>query len=278
MDIIIYHKSDLDGIGSAAIFYQDYPEAEYIGLEHGKEKDDFDLERLRDKTVAIVDFSFDVMEGIKNICKELIWIDHHESAKKQNLKIWNDEKVKGLRSIEHSAIHLVWKYLNPEEEIPIIVNLIEDGDLWTWQYKKASEPFTTAFMSIDPEYSSKKWTTLLLDDTDYLDELIEKGKGMIEVRMKRIKRLYKYGNDITWEGNKCRIINSTSDCSHLGQHCYDNGYDIGMIWKLIGNEVVIGLRSNKVDVSALAKKHGGGGHKFASGFSCTMQELGIMLK
>jgi len=48
---------------------------------------------------------------------------------------------------------------------------------------------------------------------------------------------------------------------------------IGIVWSRKSGKINVSLRSNgKIDVSKLAFKHGGGGHKAASGFTLDVEK------
>lgn len=156
---VIYHSIDLDGWMSAAIvkhwFSKLYPR--YDGIDDLNENshsitppdEETTGERLAflgynygqpipdlseyDK-IIMCDISFPKEEMSKlwhNLDKELIWIDHHISAIKDN----NDLVYKGLRDTNFAACELTWKYFmsNPiekfgeiedQEPMPEIVRLL----------------------------------------------------------------------------------------------------------------------------------------------------------
>ena len=83
MEYIIYHKADLDGMASAAIFYNNqvmYGEnAKLFPYDYGQK---LDTRLFKGKSAVMVDVSMDMerMELLGNSCLEFIWIDHHISA------------------------------------------------------------------------------------------------------------------------------------------------------------------------------------------------------
>lgn len=73
-------------------------------------------------------------------------------------------------------------------------------------------------------------------------------------------------------GHETRLINTNMNSSETGEYCYkDKEYPIALIWSVRKDVVVCGLRSNTIDVGEIAVKHGGGGHKFASGFTTNLE-------
>jgi nanoRNase/pAp phosphatase (c-di-AMP/oligoRNAs hydrolase) len=67
-----------------------------------------------------------------------------------------------------------------------------------------------------------------------------------------------------YTGSPCPSIRSLSEKIQLESDC-----DIFMIWnyQLDKKKTIITMRSNKVDISEIAKAFGGGGHEGASSFS-----------
>ena len=98
---IIYHKADLDGIGSAAIALRVHPDAELYPADY--EDEPYNIEDFIDKMVFIVDFCPKEIEVIKKVCNTFVWIDHHKTAKEEHSKLWKSD-VLGNRDLEHSAI------------------------------------------------------------------------------------------------------------------------------------------------------------------------------
>lgn len=125
----IFHDCDLDGWMSAAIvkhWFIKYVDIEpvndtldFIGYNYGQPIPDLSG---YDK-VIMCDISFPKEEMLKlwhNLDQELIWIDHHISAIKDN----NDLVFKGLRDTKFAACELTWQYLFPSEPMPEIVRLL----------------------------------------------------------------------------------------------------------------------------------------------------------
>lgn len=112
----------------------------YFEVENMKTPTCKKLLAYKNKKILICDFSFNekmTQKLITNNDKVYI-IDHHKTAL-ENLKNIN-EKHK-LIDMNHSGAHLVWTYFYPKKEIPPFVALVEDYDLWTYDYKN-TKPFT----------------------------------------------------------------------------------------------------------------------------------------
>ena len=82
-----------------------------------------------------------------------------------------------------------------------------------------------------------------------------------------IEQLIKDADKAVFNGYKTLVVNSPIWNSEIGHILADKLPPIGIIWFQRNGRICVSLRSNgKVDVSELAKRYGGGGHKAAAGF------------
>jgi nanoRNase/pAp phosphatase (c-di-AMP/oligoRNAs hydrolase) len=75
-------------------------------------------------------------------------------------------------------------------------------------------------------------------------------------------------NDYTYRPYKCFAVNLGHCNSDYFKSLPEGKYDILMPFVFNGEQFIISLYSKTVDVSEIAKKYGGGGHKGAAGFTC----------
>lgn len=125
-----YHRVDLDGHCSGAIVKRKYPDVELIGIDY---MDGFPWEGIdREDTVFMVDFSLPSGEDMIKLYHScnFIWIDHHESALKQANEMGYNEYINGIRKNGLAGCELTWKYLYPDEEMPLHVWLAGRYDVW----------------------------------------------------------------------------------------------------------------------------------------------------
>ena len=73
---------------------------------------------------------------------------------------------------------------------------------------------------------------------------------------------------VEFEGHKCLAVNSPLLHSDIGNKLSKLMPPFGIVWSEKADVKAFSLRSNgKFDVSKLAQKYGGGGHKAAAGFA-----------
>jgi oligoribonuclease NrnB/cAMP/cGMP phosphodiesterase (DHH superfamily) len=276
---IIYHKSDLDGIGSAAIVLKHYPDAELYPANYGDE--DYNVKDFTGKRVIIVDFCPEEIRNIYMHSAEFIWIDHHKSASERHEEMWKDDDIKGFRSMNHSAIMLTWMYFEHNDinladphNAPDAVKYIEDYDIWKFEFDNLTKAFGEYAPLILTSPEEPEWEKLLSNNKkDYnnlVQKYIENGNILLKKKKSQIEQSFKSLKEINKWGYKVGMVNTDHNHSNLGNYIANNGYDIGMLWYVRGDEVNIGLRSTgNIDVKSIAMKYKGGGHFLASG--CRMK-------
>ena len=279
---IIYHE-DLDGITSAFIAQKKFPDAEMVSIEHDMDrKEKLVKEVLKEKydRIVLLDFSFDdeVMQQFYDMTKEFIWIDHHKSAAKS--KFWDAEIVLGKRCIVHAACILTCTYFYPRAEgdiyyeIPLPIQYIGDMDMWQFKYGDDTRAFCEYLAQYDINDDFNILKSYIIDtNPDITKLLIQKGMKLLTYKQARIKKLYKKGHIEDFEGHKCFKCNSPMFQSDLADYTFEHrpDIDIALIHQTIWNgtkwtKLYSIYSRGKVDVSKIAKNHGGGGHHNASGF------------
>lgn len=284
--ILIYYHNDQDGIVSAGIikhFFKETVDLEFVKCEYS-----IDIPLLFDRdTCFIVDFSFskETMQKFYDVYgKNLVWIDHHKTAI-EKIEELNDLIV-GVRDVSMSGSLLTWKFfycdkeynydgIDVTREVPKVVLYTNDYDLWKFEFKE-TKAFGEAFNTYIKFPEDIRIEFMLYNDDSHMTslDLIQKGQILLDSKQTRIEKNFEEGIDGTFEGYKTRFINTNHDTSNTGEFCYKNkSYPIALVYSIRGDKVIVGLRSNTIDVGELAKKHGGGGHQFASGFTTSIKDF-----
>lgn len=273
--LCLFHKSDYDGICSAAIVKHKFPECSLYGMQYG-DPTPWDTITVGE-TVYLVDFSLpadDMLDMSRR--SNLIYIDHHKSAMEEN----KDLPLKGIQRVGTAACALVWEYLF-ETHLPYAVKLLSDYDVWRFD-----DPNTLPFqygmrLQEDTSPGSRLWTRLLSGNFEIVVEDILRD-GKIALKYVESNNAY-YADaaavDIKWQGFNCVVINKLFGGSDLFKSVFDPDKDEVMIsFGWLNGKWKVGLRSleDGPDVSVIALEYGGGGHAHAAGFSC--DELPFKLK
>lgn len=288
--ILILHHNDLDGRCAAAIAYREL-EKRYYNTEINTIETNYEMNfpeiPIDTDMVYLLDFSFKKPEFdilVNKVGRDnIIWLDHHVSAY-ETLVDFKD--LKGKRTEEWSGTMLTWQHFHPvtTDVIPYVVQLVDDYDRWIMKYGDDTLYFYEYTNSIDiKDIKGKDWDWLLTRTECELKPIIEVGKNIKDVKDNELKRIIKRLGIpvmIEWEGKQYTAMKINSSylfsISQIGHMIYDElGYDVAWLYYFKADEngnliETNNLRSVVVDVSKIAKKHGGGGHPNASGWTTTL--------
>jgi oligoribonuclease NrnB/cAMP/cGMP phosphodiesterase (DHH superfamily) len=284
--ICYYHKIDLDGKCSAAIVRRKYPDCELIGVDY-PDRPDFEKINSED-TVFVVDFSFepDDMERLLEICRDLIWVDHHKSSiEKIGYQIGQDGVsslamyINGQREIGKAGCELTWQYLFPEEPTPNVVKLLggydvfDKSDIGYWENYILPFQYGMRMSDWSPEITA--WQNLFGKDPELAEKIFEmrlaKGETILAYEDQQNATYAKeMAFPVEFEGHEAWAINKALGNSKIFETFGSQerplwilfSYKAG-VWKysLYANPAALNL-----DVSQIAVKYGGGGHAGAAGF------------
>lgn len=271
MDIIVfYHHNCHDGFASAWVAWKKFKgRGQYLPLNYHTS-----FEYLFEKDEI---YFFDVVPE-KKVLKDLIKkdnvitiIDHHLSAKR--ISDFNKfKKVTIKLNMKRSASVLVWQYFFPKRKIPALLLYIEDMDLWKFKRPYTREILATINL---PDFDFEKWNKLIkeIENKKTRKKYIEAGKKIVEYQDEVIAGLVAQAKEVKFGRYKTLVVNSSLLISEIGNALIKKMPPMAVIWFEAGKKKVVSLRSNgEVDVSKIAEKYGGGGHKKAAGFSLKNNE------
>ena len=288
MDIIYFHGHCPDGWAAAYTAKLRYPEANLIPKDHGLEPP---YEEVTGKDVLVVDFSWRTREQndkLASLAKSFRIYDHHKSAQ----EVIGDSPY-AIFDMKRSGAGLAWDYLFGKIELPIYidgkftgeylesadseprpwwVNYVEDRDLWNHALPETKA--VNAFI-MTTAYEIDQWR--LMTETK-LDEAIIKGRAIeleINKYIREVTKQTQVGTlNILDKHYSVGVVNipylHTSDVGNVLAHTYD----IGLGWfERHDGMVQFSARSiGDIDVSAIAKIFGGGGHLHAAGWQVSLDK------
>ena len=307
--LVIYHSADFDGIFCREIakkFLGDT--AEYVGWTHGDPLIPFPSEG----TVYVMDLSPECLSNIPAHQERMIWIDHHKSAIEKF-----SPGIAGLRIDGVAACRLAWQwfihdnaanwirpYLSdilasafPDKSEfydhkvsePLAVRLAGEYDCWDKRDPRA-DLFQHGLRSCD--LTDDIWCSMLANpdcierEDSAVKFLLENGKAIQYAKTQENKDIItSYGFDIIFEGVTFLACNHARYNSHLftagikphHQALFGFKYD-GQTWQWQISLYHIDGKTD-IDLSLIAVKFGGGGHRGACGFRMStvqMHERGII--
>lgn len=265
--VVIYHGHCQDGFGSAFCAWKKFGDtASYIGCSDRT----IPPEGLFDKEVYIVDFCYpqEVLLDLEANNKRVVVIDHHISVKE------SVESVKEhIFSEEHSASYLCWEYF-VGSEVPHFIRMLEIIDL----YKDKEGVETNAITYI----LSKPYTFLayekMLHDFSIEERLVsikELGRAQHEYLELLIDGIIDDPDFVVFEGHTVPCVNINfplNEKSIALARLYTKYPPFAISYRFDKGLVKVSLRGNgEVDLTELAGKYGGGGHKNSSGFAVPIE-------
>lgn len=268
--MICIHHNDLDGRCAAAIIAKSFPGGGIFFHETDYKDPAPEDNNIRNMDIIIVDFSYkpEVMDRIIKVAKSVTWIDHHTTAKDypyQDLPGFRDFKDKSM-----SGCELTWKYYFPTQFMPDAVRLIGDYDKWALNYQPECFEFYEGMKLKLKEvmFPGSSFWEILLKDNYWIPQIIEDGKTAILYRDNYCNDLCRsFGYETEIDGHKAYACNQFMFGSKGFGHRFEQ-YPLCLAYIHDGVKFTVSLYSTQVDVSAIAKKYGGGGHKGAAGFVC----------
>jgi oligoribonuclease NrnB/cAMP/cGMP phosphodiesterase (DHH superfamily) len=243
---------------------------------------------LPNEQIWIVDYSITPaeMKRLLTITKDITWIDHHKTA----IEKYRDfpEEIRGIRKDGLAGCELTFLYIHrltargggtikeltkdDIDEIPLFTAMVGDWDVWRFSHgREQVTNFKTGIEMGNNTPESPIWYGLLIDkDHTLLEKLINKGKNGLLFQKYLAKRLLaSWSFPVEFEGYKCIALNAGS-CNSDYFESVEKDFDVYMPYVFDGKLWTVSLYTKRedIDVSEIAKKYGGGGHKQASGFQC----------
>jgi oligoribonuclease NrnB/cAMP/cGMP phosphodiesterase (DHH superfamily) len=260
----VYHGNCADGFGAAWCFWHKFKnDFEYFPGTYGKAPPD-----VKDRKVFLVDFSYKkniILEMLES-ASQITVLDHHKSAI-EDLQEIKHPKFVLKADLNRSGATLAWDYLFPDTQRPILLNHIEDRDLWRFKLSNTREIQSALFSY---EYSFELWDSLMLGGATMTVELMSQGIAIERKHHRDVKELVRVcSRQMYIGGYKVPVANLPYTMGSDGANFLAIGQPFaGYYWDTASSRS-FGLRSAEdgLDVSKIALKYNGGGHKHAAGFT-----------
>lgn len=263
--LVIYHGFCADGFTAAWIAWQEfgYDGADYYPATY---TDQPEIPDVDDRLVYILDFSYPapIMHRIAERAEKVIVLDHHKSAEEDLAPLLEEGVIEGEFDMDRSGAGMTWDWFHLGDTRPMLVDYVEDRDLWRFKYPNTKEVNLAMFSY---PYDFETWDNLCVG------ELINDGRAIARAHQKNVDELKEQAMRLTIGGyDNILTVNANyffgSDLA--GQLSVGEPF-AAYFWMNKDEQLVFGLRSNaddpdSVDVANIAKSYGGGGHKHASGF------------
>lgn len=258
VNLVIYHAGCTDGFGAAYAAWKLLGDrADYHAAKHSEPPPE-----VTGKNVVVLDFSYDnvTTKRLMKEAKNFLVIDHHKTAMVE----LHDVSCTRF-DMNHSGAMLAWKFFHPGREAPRLIKFIEDRDLWKWEIPYSKE-FSAAFDMVPFDFEE---FDKYLDDSA-VDNAQERGAYILAYSKTVISKIAKQAVPRKMDGKDILVVNSSHWMSEIGA-ALSPKCDFAVIWYYDHEtrQVKVSLRAHHedADVSEIAKRYGGGGHRKAAGFN-----------
>jgi len=239
------------------------------------------LPDVRDYTdLIIVDFSFPcaVLQQWAAEGKDVLLLDHHQTAKEDLLGLNAQNLLLRFNLLECGA-SLSWQHFFPDRPMPEFLAYVRDRDLW--QFKLPHSKAITDAMSVlrRQEGAFNLFDRLEpLTTEELIAQLLPLGTEILAKKQQEIEAIAATVSEQKWHEWVVPVVKLTANqdrlVSDLADYLYRHKFPNCPFVVIYASDGAVGLRSpwgkpHAVDVSAIAKKFGGGGHPGAAGFRPT---------
>lgn len=289
--IVMYHKGCVDGIVAAWAAHTTLGDrADYVPYQYGEELP----KEAEGKHVIMVDLSIgeELLKEKEHLYKSVLIIDHHKSAiplteimepvdsYKTYTKMLSLSRHRRFIyfSLDHSGAVLSWQFFNdlgnvPTFRVPHKLTLIQDYDLWHHNFMESK--IVHAYMM--NERLSIERVYKYMEGDDIPSEVLEIGEALMRYDEGIVKSVLRdYPVRITLpDGAVCAVHNGPHHlrneiCDRLNS---EEGSYFSAGYTVRNGKTIVSLRSKGYDVTPIAERHGGGGHKSAAAFAVPNSEL-----
>lgn len=279
--LCIYHGNCADGFAAAWAVRRALPEAEFVAGVYQTDPPD-----TAGRHVILVDFSYKrpVLVEMAKRAQSVLILDHHKSAAEDLAgfeavgRDWQDHCIRANQvfvetggtliaarfDMQHSGAALAWNFFNYHDSRPRLIDHIEDRDLWRF-----SLPYTREILAglFSYPYDFDLWDELMRPCG--LDDLRRDGVAIERKHFKDIDELCRVGTlRMVIGGHDVPVANLPyTMSSDAGHKLTKNEPFAACYWDSVeGRNFSLRSTDQGLDVSEIAKKYGGGGHRNAAGF------------
>lgn len=278
-DICIYHGNCADGFGAAWAVWRRWKHGVvFLPASYGDAPPD-----VLGKNVLIVDFSYkrDVLATMGAAAASIVVLDHHKTAAQEladfapfyglcedvpralTTSKGDSPNVLVNFDSERSGAIMAWSFCHPGDRAPAILEYVQDRDLWRFALEESRE-INAYIRSLDHQF--EVWNGLRSIDAivPYGEAILrQQRKDMDALLSATVRRMRIGGHDVPVANLPFYMA------SEAGNQLSEGNPFAASYFDRSDGQRQFSLRSSKggLDVSEIAKRYGGGGHKHAAGFT-----------
>ena len=281
-DICIYHANCADGFGAAVAVWERWASIpEYREAAYGDAPPD-----VAGKNVLIVDFSYpsDVLTTMAQTARSIVILDHHKTAECalfgfpafygthrdvcRALKTARGDVRNVLVNFDQhrSGAVMAYQFAFPERPVPELLEYVQDRDLWRFNLENSRE-INAYIGSLDHDFGV--WDALFSAFNDVA--MAKTGAVILRLQKKNLDALLDATTrSMVIAGQAVPVANVPFYMASEAGNILSEGNPFAATYFDHGDGYrQFSLRSapDGADVSEIAKRYGGGGHKHAAGFT-----------
>ena len=280
--ICYYHAGCPDGFGAAWAAWRCWGDTgRFVPRGHDDRVDPRQVEGAEIVFVDIAPRNDELLE-LSGVAEQIVVLDHHVTAKERfssDLSLQNEVASRGHHihfDLEHSGAMLSWLHFHPDEQPPDLLRFVEDQDLWNWKLP-SSDAVNAAISSYPLEFDA--WDALAARSPE---SLAAEGAPIVRINGIEIERAVQTARPVALPDGRIEAVNAQRCRSNIGHRLAQRsayGRAWGMVYRVTGDRVDLSIYSiGDLDVSAVARHYGGGGHRNASGFTVRLKDwLGLLV-
>lgn len=291
--LCLYHAHCSDGLAAAWAVKSALPDAEFVPVRYGEPPVD-----PRGRDVIIVDFSYkrEDLRVLAVTARSVLVLDHHKTAReelvglmppftcwmdwmlyiKQNPELPAMSRVRATFDMERSGAGLAWDYFHPGEPRPWAIDRVEDRDLWRFKLDFSRE--VNAVIASYPDHDLDAFARVVYRGSweNARPYLLQEGEAILRKQLRDLENLLPLARRAIIRGFNVPILNCPLWLASEAGNRLSVGEPFSATYFDGSDKRGFSLRSQRgaVDVSAVAKLYGGGGHENAAGFSAELGWLG----
>ena len=287
-DVCIYHDPCLDGFTAAWVVKRKWPDVQLCPTNYGLKPP---LDGVVGKRVLIADFSYsaEVLRQLADGAHSVVVLDHHKTAAADLADIscgaqdgpFTSEQAETLMRVSahldtsrlaahfdmnKSGARLAWEFCHGEAAPPPIVEYVEDRDLWRFALT-ASAGFSLLLRSYPATLET--WDAMAAKPTS---EVLAEAAAIERFYNKQVREIADTATRVKFDDYEGVPVvyapyGFVSDVANvLLLRNPDAPFVVAVVNAFGGKTCSLRSDDGRIDVSAVAKKYGGGGHRNAAGF------------
>lgn len=261
--VILYHGNCPDGFGAAYAAWKKFGDTvEYIELNRGEAIP----EGLEGADLYFVDFTYEkaVMDHFVSIARSVTVLDHHNG-----MRAIVESMPNHVFDNDRSGATITWDYFHPGQPRPLLLEFVQDDDLFT--FALADTRAVMAYLIVRP-FSFALWEEMahLLENHETRELFLERARTYVEYFALLADISVKKAHLVRFEGYEVYFASTHSlktMKSLVGNLLAAKQGPFALVVSAHPNGFGVSIRGDgSVDVSEIAAKYGGSGHKNSSGF------------